>query len=249
VSAPAFEFDFDSVFDEDYLYFYGPLLEQGSDVEAELIWRLLSLEPGMRVLDLACGHGRIANRLAARGAAVTGLDATPLFLTRAREDAAERGLQVEYVEGDMRSLPWSDATFDRVVNWFTAFGYFSDEENRGVLREARRVLRPDGMLLIENNNLSALLPRWAPAIVTERDGNFCIDRSEFDPLSGRARTERVIVRDGQTRRFTFSVRMFIAVELADWLRDAGFTGGVEFYDAAGEPLTLQSRRMLTLARC
>jgi hypothetical protein len=40
---------------------------------------------------------------------------------------------------------------------------------------------PDGRLLIENNNLVELLPRWQPAFVTERDGNFAIDRSCFDP--------------------------------------------------------------------
>ena len=51
----------------------------------------------MEVLDLACGHGRIANRLAQRGAQVTGLDATPLFLEQARRDAAERGVEVDYV--------------------------------------------------------------------------------------------------------------------------------------------------------
>jgi hypothetical protein len=44
-----------------------------------------------------------------------------------------------------------------------------------------RFLLPDGRLLIENNNLVALLPRWQPAFVTERDGNFAIDRSCFDP--------------------------------------------------------------------
>ena len=71
--------------------------------------RLLDLEPGMEVLDLACGHGRIANRLTQRGARVTGLDATPLFLEHARRDAAERGVEVDYVAGDMRSLPWPGA--------------------------------------------------------------------------------------------------------------------------------------------
>jgi SAM-dependent methyltransferase len=79
----------------------------------------------MEVLDLACGHGRIANRLAARGARVTGLDATPLFLDLARRDANARGVDVDYLEGDMRTLPWT-GRFDRVVNWFTAFGYFDD---------------------------------------------------------------------------------------------------------------------------
>src|SRR4029450_431697 len=90
-----------------------------------------------------------------------------------------------------------------------------------VLQEAHRVLRPDGRLLIENNNLVELLPRWQPALVTERDGHFAIDRSCFDPTTGRAATERVIIRDGHTRRFVFSVRMFLAAELRDWLLGAG----------------------------
>jgi SAM-dependent methyltransferase len=239
--------DRDEVFDDDYLYFYEPLLsDDASDREADLIWRLLELAPGMEVLDLACGHGRIANRLAAEGARVTGFDATPLFLERARADAAARGVDVDYVEGDMRELPWEER-FDRVVCWFTSFGYFDDDDNRRVLREAHRVLRLGGRLLIENNNPAELLPRWLPSVVTERNGDFSIDRSRFDPVTGRATTDRVLVRDGRVRRFTFSVRMFMPVELRDWLLDAGFAA-VDFYDGEGEPLTAQGRRMITIAR-
>lgn len=240
------DFDRGEVFDADYLYFYGPALEEASDANAELIWRLLGLEPGTEVLDLACGHGRIASRLAARGARVSGLDATAMFLEQARADASARGLEIEYVDGDMRSPPWNDGAFECVVSWFTSFGYFEDDENRAVLREARRVLRPGGRLLVENNNLAGLLPHWLPAVVMERDGDLAVDRPRFDPVSGRARTERTVVRNGQVRRFVFSVRMFIAAELRSWLLDAGFDA-VEFYDHRGEPLTVQSRRMITVA--
>src|SRR5919106_2681642 len=145
-------FDLEQVFDEDYLYFYeSALADERSDAETEVIWQLVGLEAGMDLLDLGCGHGRIANRLAARGCRVTGLDATPLFLERARADAEERGVEVEYLEGDMRELPWTER-FDRVLNWFTAFGYFDDDENRHVLREVHRALKPGGLVAIENNN-------------------------------------------------------------------------------------------------
>jgi 2-polyprenyl-3-methyl-5-hydroxy-6-metoxy-1,4-benzoquinol methylase len=49
---------------------------------------------GMEVLDFACGHLRIANRLAQRGCRVTGLDCTDLFLQHARRDAEARGVLV-----------------------------------------------------------------------------------------------------------------------------------------------------------
>ena len=57
----------------------------------------------------------------------------------------------------------------------------------------------------------------------------------------------MIVREGTTRSVTFSVRMFVAVELGAWLRDAGFSA-VDFLDRQGEPLTVESRRMVTVAR-
>jgi SAM-dependent methyltransferase len=239
-------FDVGDVFDEDYLYFYEDLLqEERTEREVELIWNLLALEAGMEVLDLACGHGRIANRLAERGCRVTGLDVTPLFLELAQNDARERGVDVEYVEGDMRSLPWAER-FDRVVIWFTSFGYFVDDENRQVLEEAHRALRPGGLLAIENNHLPPLLRVWMPDRVSERDGNLMIDRGEYDPLTGRGVTERIVVRDGRVRRFHYTVRLFTFIELRDWLLRTGFVQ-VDGYGGDGEPLSNDSRRMVTIS--
>jgi SAM-dependent methyltransferase len=133
-----------------------------------------------------------------------------------------------------------------VISWFTSFGYFDDTENHKVLSEAHRVLRPGGRLLIENNNLAELLPRWLPAVVVERDGDFMIDRSKFEPATGRAVTERTCVRGGQGRRFTYSVRMFIGVELKGWLLAAGFDS-VDQVDHEGAALADGSGRMVSLA--
>jgi SAM-dependent methyltransferase len=241
-------FDAEALFDDDYLYFYeAELTAERSDAETSVIWRLLGLEPGHRVLDLACGHGRIANRLAARGCQVTGLDATALFLDRARRDAAGSGVTVEYVQGDMRRLPWTER-FDRVVNWFTAFGYFTDEDNRRVLGEIARVLRPGGKMALDIMNRDWLIHEFQPVrVAAQRGHDRIIDHTRIDPLTGRAITERIVERDGRRRTVPFFVRLFTYTELCDWLLAAGFSR-VDGYGEEGTPLTTTSRRMIVVAQ-
>lgn len=234
------------LFDEDYLHFYAPrLADEISDAEAATIWEMLGLGEHSQLLDLACGHGRIANRLAQRGVRVTGLDATPMFLDRARQDAMERGVTVEYVLGDMRSIPWTDH-FDAVLSWFTAYGYFDDKQNRDVLTGVHSALRSGGRFLVELNHKDGLLPRWLPSSVEQDGDTLMIDQRAFDPLTGRSNSRRMIVRDGSVRESSFFTRMFSFTELRDWLLQAGF-GSVAGFAGDGSTLTAASRRMILVA--
>jgi cyclopropane fatty-acyl-phospholipid synthase-like methyltransferase len=118
------------LFDDDYLHFYTDVLGAGrSDADAGLVARLLSLEPGMRVLDVPCGEGRIAGRLARLGCEVVGVDYTERWVELARKQYPEATFEL----GDMRSLPYAEE-FDAVVNWFTSFGYFDPETNDRIRR-------------------------------------------------------------------------------------------------------------------
>ena len=239
-------FDTEHVFDEDYLYFYEPLLTpERSDRDAAVVRSLLSLHTATEVLDCPCGHGRLANRLAAGGARVTGLDAAPAFLERARVDARRLGVAVDYVEGDMRALPWRDR-FDALVCWFSSFGYFDDATDRRVLRGFHDALRAGGRVAIETQHLPSLLRRFQPQGWAERNGNYLLDERRFIAATGRVDTERVIVRDGRVRRAPFSVRVFTFTELRDWLLEAGFAQ-VDGYGEVGEPLTFEHPRMIVVA--
>lgn len=245
--ATPWRFDTQELFDDDYLFFYADILtDEVSDRQTDLIWHLLELEPGATVLDLACGHGRIANRLAAEGASVTGLDVTSRFLDRAREDASARGVAVDYVHGDMRELVYEDR-FDAVTCVFTSFGYFGDDDNRRVLRAVRRALRPGGRVYLDLNHLPWLLQNFRDREVTERDGQWMIDRNRYDPVTGRTINQRTVIRDGRQRSFQFSVRMFAFPEVRDWLLAAGF-GEVHGFSGRGEELTIDEPRMVIIAR-
>ena len=88
----------------------------------DLIEEVTGPKPGSSVLDIGCGRGRHAVDFANRGYRVTGLDLSKRSLEAARERAKTAGVDVQFIHGDMRDpVP---AAFDRVVNLFTAFGYF-----------------------------------------------------------------------------------------------------------------------------
>jgi ubiquinone/menaquinone biosynthesis C-methylase UbiE len=232
-------------FGEDYLYFYETMLtDERSEREAELVWSVLELEPGAEALDVACGHGRISNRLAAHGARVTGLDADAFFLAQAR--AAGSG--VEYVEGDMRALPFGDASFDAVLLWFTSFGYFDDDGNRTVLRELRRVLRPGGRAAVEQLNLHRILATFQRQSFVRRGADVMLDEhGEFDEEAGVMETTRTYIRDGEVHEISYRVRCLLPEELREWLLGAGFES-VELLDESGAPASPESRRIIAVAR-
>ena len=138
---------YEEFFGEDYVRFHlrgGEWLEERTGPQCDFVVSALELQPGARVLDLCCGQGRHSVELAQRGYNVTGFDLSEYLLGLARTKAEKLGVEVEFVRGDMRELPW-ESEFDAVVNLWTAFGYLeSDEEDERVLRSVGAALRPGG---------------------------------------------------------------------------------------------------------
>ncbi|MEA2332265.1 MAG: hypothetical protein QOH58_2403, partial [Thermoleophilaceae bacterium] len=80
----------------------------------ELLVERAGVEPGMDVLDVACGTGNATIPAARLGARVTGLDFSRDLLAIARERGADGMVEVDWIEGDAQELPFGDAAFDRV---------------------------------------------------------------------------------------------------------------------------------------
>ncbi|WP_432284861.1 class I SAM-dependent methyltransferase [Aminobacter sp. BA135] len=239
--------DIESYFCDDYIHF-GDIVNpsETSDHQAGVIWELLSLRHGSSVLELGCGYGRISNRLAEKGARVAGLDISPILLKKAEADAAERGVDVEYVLGDMRSLPWRDQ-FDAAFLWYTTFGYFDDADNERVLGEAASSLRKGGLLLIDHpNHFDSLRYKFPVCYITQHKNDARIDIFSNDVLSERSNLERIIVRDGCVRRTHLSYRQYGFSDYVRMLRSAGFET-VEAYGEEGGAFTSDSSRLVVVA--
>jgi len=101
------------------------------------------VRPGDRVLDVAAGSGNAALPAAVAGARVTASDLTPELFERGRRGAEERGVQVEWVEGDAEALPFDDASFDVV---FSCVGVMFAPHHQESADELVRVCRPGGTI-------------------------------------------------------------------------------------------------------
>ena len=130
-------------------------------------WRAITLDEtvrsGDRVLDACCGTGDLAIGARKRGCDVVGLDFSPAMLERARRKDAD----VEWVQGDVLSLPFEDGAFDAVT---VGFGVRNVVDLPAGLRELRRVLRPGGRLGIleittPRGALAPFYKRWFDRVV------------------------------------------------------------------------------------
>lgn len=238
---------FDDVFIEIYRDFLTP---ERTAREVEGIREILPLEPGARVLDLACGWGRHALEMARAGFRVTGYDLSETLLARARKRSKAAAVEVDWVRGDARELPWS-GQFDAVLSLFSSLGYFlSDEEDLKVLRAAREALRPGGFFFLETMHRDHVVGGFA-----ERDwweagsGATVFVERDFDAVEGVSREwTRWSRKDGERGEKFHALRIRTATEWDRLLRAAGLTP-VEWYgDYELAPFIHTSPNLIVVAR-
>lgn len=138
---------FETWFDTEY---YHLLYANRDDREAQLfmdqLMNRLSLKPGAKLLDNACGKGRHAKYLAQKEYQVTGLDLSPNSIQSAKQFETDH---LKFEVHDMRDIYISN-TFDAVLNLFTSFGYFeNDVEDKKILNAIYQELRDDGYFVLD----------------------------------------------------------------------------------------------------
>jgi SAM-dependent methyltransferase len=125
---------------------FGQIALYSATTAEEFVARL-SIQPGVKVLDVACGTGNLSIPAARGGAEVTGLDIAPNLLEQARARAAAEDLHIVFEEGDAEEMSYSDGAFDMVITMFGAM--FAPRPDR-VAAELSRVCRSGGKIAMAN---------------------------------------------------------------------------------------------------
>ena len=186
-----------NLFTANYLRTDGDVVEDSSltNKEVDLFIRASSINKNAIVLDLCCGQGRHTIALAKKGFSnLFGLDRSHYLIDRARKVAKESKLDINFKEGDARKLPFKNNYFDFVFIAGNSFGYFeSIEDDHRVLAEIGRVLKSEGMLLIDISNGDYLLSHYEPRSWEWIDKNYFVCRErELTKDSSRLISREVI---------------------------------------------------------
>jgi len=185
------------------------------------------------VLDVPCGQGRHAIRLAKFGADVAGVDASPGMIERAKANARDQSVQVSWIHSDMRHVE-SDPVFDCVICLGGSFGYFGRSGDRSFLSTLLRVLRPGGFLVLDAPSLEVIRAHHEPRHESIFEGMSVVQQRYLDPTSGIARIDVTIDSGFGPSSRSYYQQLYLVDELRAMLAVSGFEV-CEVLDASGVP--------------
>jgi 2-polyprenyl-3-methyl-5-hydroxy-6-metoxy-1,4-benzoquinol methylase len=206
------------------------------------------------LLDLCCGNGRVSIYMAERGFKTVGVDISRAFLEDARRRAQEHGVSnlATFLEGDVRKLKETvsqrySVPFDVLVNAWTSIGFYEEEDDLSIFRQARELSREEAILfVVETMHSEYLSIKFAPTSYTELDHILMLENRKYDPITSQATTSWIFYnRRGQDLEFIDKVdithHVYSLSEFSSLLRKAGW----ETVASYGNLATLQPMSPLT----
>ena len=242
---------YENFFDDWYLKYWMAWItpeHTAEDIDAAV--RFLDLAPGARVLDLCCGQGRHVLELARRGYHVTGVDLSDTLLAEARRQAQQENSPATFLQCDMRKIDFENQ-FDAVINFYTAFGYFEeDEDNQAVLNAVARALKPQGRFLLDYPCLEGRMPTWkSQRHLKFPDGTVLLHDLEHDVFNQTIKNTALYITADNTRHQTgFTLRHYYGRELRQALQSAGLNVLATYGDRSGKTLQNTDTRILLIAQ-
>lgn len=194
--------------------------------EVNCLEKILNLKKSDAILDLCGGQGRHALELSRRGFTnVTVLDYSGYLVDSGNKRAQQEGLNTNFIRGDARRLGFREQSFQYVIIMASSFGYFVDEgENEKILKEASRLLKLKGTLLLDLTNRDYILKNFKAFSSHRVDEDITVNRErELGDNIVYSRETVVSQKNGHIRTKTYCTRLYSPQKISDLLSSVGFS--------------------------
>ena len=210
---------------------------------------------GTEIADFGCAVGLYTNALAAKGAAVTGIDFSENSLNYARQVAADKGLEVNYVHADYLEFD-TDETFDLIIMIMCDFCALSPEQRARLLSKFKARLKPGGAVLLDVYSLNAFDRKTESATYEKNQLNGFWSPYDYYTFVNTFKYEAekvtldkyTIIAAGGTRTVYNWSQHFSPATLKQAFTERGFKVEALYADVAGRPFDPESKEMAIVAR-
>lgn len=229
-------------------YIFNPSRIQSAQHEAGEIATLLNIEPPAKVLDLACGIGRLTLEFAKRGFHIVGVDRSATYIKQAQDAAPSDQLNVKFMHADIRDIRYTNA-FDIVLNTFSSFGYFQDpSDDARVLFNAYAALKKGGRVLLELVGKETIIRNFTRRDWQEApDGSLLLEDRVVENGWHSLIHRWIYINQATRRDYSLRVRLYSAVEITRLLESNGFVNVAIFGTYSRSPYDHNSYRMIVVA--
>ena len=219
-----------------------------TQAEVDFLRKALEPAPGARLLDVPCGNGRHSVELAARGYQTTGVDISGEFIGEAQGQATASGLHAEFLQGDMRHLPWQ-SEFDGAFCLGNSFGYLEHPATVEFLSALSRTLKPGARFVLETGMAAeSILPKLQERGWMQLDDILFLSSRRYEAAESRLYIQYTFVRDGKRETREASQQVYTAAEVQRLLDQAGL-GTLALYSSFDQlPYQIGSPRLLVVAQ-
>ncbi len=222
-------------------------------------WARMSKEYGPKVLELACGTGRLAPEMMKSPAKYTGLEISEEFLAAARVKLEDYGGRCRFVQGDIRDFDLGE-TFDLIFIGFNSFLHLLTDEDAEMAMDAVRrhchkdtryiidIFVPDPLILYRPKDFRVSAMTYSDPV----DGQIIEveETNEFDPATdlNHIRWFYSSPDEMDFLQYDFNVRMYYPDTMDRLLHDSGFVITHKWGDYAGTPLGSESALQIYVAQ-
>ena len=221
---------------------FGSIPEEQTKKEVDFLCRELGLSSGSNVLDLFCGPGRHCIELAKRGITAIGIEYNANYIAKAEERAQEASVASTFIQGDVRDISFG-GEYDAVIIMYQSFGYFTNSQDKEILKKVYFSLKDHGRFFIEILNRDYILRNFKEKEEKIVEGIKVLEERQFDILNSRVNSTITRFEEGGPVVKNMSWRLYSPHEIKNILESIGFIFLVGYSSLNRDPISLDTRLM------